>query len=137
MKAIATPTVTTAARNRRPWDGDALIGCVPPPPPRRGARVFADHDDCWQRVATGSKVINLSRVREGPSSLVQINGPSNAEHANSNGAIVYTKIIVPFDGTEFSARSITVARQLAIATAAPIKIVAFGITQSQSTTSTT
>jgi nucleotide-binding universal stress UspA family protein len=43
---------------------------------------------------------------------------------------VYTRIIVPFDGSDFSARSIPVAHQLAIATDAPLKIVGFGITAS-------
>ena len=43
---------------------------------------------------------------------------------------MYTKIIVPFDGSEFSSRAIPVAHQLAIATDAPLKIVAFGITAS-------
>ena len=44
---------------------------------------------------------------------------------------MYTRIIVPFDGSDFSARSIPVARQVAIATDAPLKLVAFGITASE------
>ena len=43
---------------------------------------------------------------------------------------MYTRIIVPFDGSDFSARSIPVAHQMAIATDAPLKIVGFGITAS-------
>jgi len=41
---------------------------------------------------------------------------------------VYTKVIVPFDGGDFSARSIPIGRQLAKATNAPLRIVAFGLT---------
>jgi nucleotide-binding universal stress UspA family protein len=38
---------------------------------------------------------------------------------------VYTQIIVPFDGREFSARAITIARQLAELMNAPMQILAF------------
>jgi nucleotide-binding universal stress UspA family protein len=43
---------------------------------------------------------------------------------------VYTQIIVPFDGSDFSSRSIPIARQLAKATNASLRIVAFGLTAS-------
>ena len=43
---------------------------------------------------------------------------------------MYTQIIVPYDGSDFSARSIPIARQLAIVADAPLKLVAFGITTS-------
>jgi nucleotide-binding universal stress UspA family protein len=54
----------------------------------------------------------------------------DSDEADSNGAIVYTQIIVPFDGSRFSARSIPIAHRLAIATSTPLKIVGFGITAS-------
>lgn len=43
---------------------------------------------------------------------------------------MYTQIIVPFDGGDFSARSITVARNVARLMNAPMKIVAFALTAS-------
>ena len=46
---------------------------------------------------------------------------------------MYTRIIVPFDGGDFSARSIPVARQIALATHARLEIVAFALTASHST----
>ena len=46
---------------------------------------------------------------------------------------MYTQIIVPFDGGDFSARSINVARNVARLMNAPIKIVAFALTASHAT----
>ncbi|MEO8696379.1 MAG: universal stress protein [Acidimicrobiales bacterium] len=43
---------------------------------------------------------------------------------------MYTKIIVPFDGSDFSARSIPVGQEVARATNAVLRIVAFGTTAS-------
>lgn len=47
---------------------------------------------------------------------------------------MYTKIIVPYDGDDFSARSIPIARQLARATNASLRIVTFGRTASHADT---
>ena len=43
---------------------------------------------------------------------------------------MYSQIIVPFDGGAFSARSITVGRNLARLMNAPLKVVAFALTES-------
>ena len=46
---------------------------------------------------------------------------------------MYSQIIVPFDGGDFSARSISVARDLAKLMNAPLKIVSFALTESHAT----
>jgi nucleotide-binding universal stress UspA family protein len=51
-------------------------------------------------------------------------------HNRERREAVYTKIVIPFSGGDFSARSITVGRHLARLMSAPIEIVSFALTAS-------
>ena len=77
-------------------------------------------------------IANELNAYQGPRSL-----PSGADRRHCSRhtsvrwrTVVYSKIIVPFDGGDFSARSISVARNVARLMHAPLKIVSFALTAS-------
>ena len=103
------------------------------------SRKLEDVNGCFHEVLSGAVDARLvfdmhqpSGSREG---LWTLQPPRRTRHcqtaAKRNGVVVYTQIIVPFDGGEFSAGAIDVGRRLAGLMNAPMRIIAFASNKSR------